>query len=63
MLISFFFIYLFGLEFVVLIHSFSFQVADLRDLDEFQDTFPGLDTLPLYKDALKKLEEEGIPYR
>ncbi|KAJ1519846.1 hypothetical protein ONE63_004090 [Megalurothrips usitatus] len=39
------------------------EVADLRDLDEFQDTFPGLDTLPLYKDALKKLEEEGIPYR
>lgn len=39
------------------------EVADLRELDEFQDTFPGLDTLPLYKDAVKKLEEEGIPYR
>ncbi|KAE8747756.1 hypothetical protein FOCC_FOCC005579 [Frankliniella occidentalis] len=40
------------------------EVADLRELDEFQDTFPGLDTLPLYKDALKKLEEEGgIPHR
>ncbi|CAB3373822.1 Hypothetical predicted protein [Cloeon dipterum] len=39
------------------------EIADLRDLDEFND-IPDLDSLPLYQAAVQKYEENnGIPYR
>jgi len=38
-------------------------VADLREFEEFSDTFADLSTLPLYQSALKQYEEEGIPCR
>jgi len=40
-----------------------FQVADLREFEEFVDIFPDSDSLPLYQSALQKLEQDGIPYR
>uniref|UniRef100_A0A6M2DKV9 Putative mitoguardin n=1 Tax=Xenopsylla cheopis TaxID=163159 RepID=A0A6M2DKV9_XENCH len=39
------------------------QVADLREFEEFNEMFPDLNKLPLYKTALKQFEENGIPYR
>jgi hypothetical protein len=38
-------------------------VADLREFEEFVDTFPDSYSLPLYQSALRRLEETGIPYR
>jgi hypothetical protein len=40
-----------------------FQVADLREFEEFVDIFPDSDSLHLYQSALQKLEQDGVPYR
>ncbi|XP_065163506.1 mitoguardin isoform X2 [Atheta coriaria] len=39
------------------------QVADLREFEEFTELFPDLESLPLYQDALRQLENGGIPCR
>lgn len=38
-------------------------MADLREFEEFSDTFADLTTLPLYQSALKQFEDAGIPCR
>lgn len=40
-----------------------FQVADLREFEEFTEYFPDLEQLPLYQAALIQLEDGGIPCR
>ncbi|GLH10188.1 Mitoguardin [Gryllus bimaculatus] len=40
-----------------------YQVADLREFEEFADIFPDFDSLPLYQAALRQLEDSGVPYR
>ena len=40
-----------------------FQVADLREFEEFADVFPDAESLVLYQSAVKKVEEASIPYR
>lgn len=40
-----------------------FQVADLREFEEFSDYFPDLEAHPLYQAALRQLEDGGIPCR
>lgn len=40
-----------------------FQVADLREFEEFTELFPDVETLPLYQEALRQLENGGIPCR
>lgn len=39
------------------------MVADLREFEEFNEMFPDLNKLPLYKTGLRQFEENGIPYR
>lgn len=39
------------------------EIADLREFEEFSDTFADLTNLPLYQAALKQYEETGIPCR
>ncbi|KAL3274460.1 hypothetical protein HHI36_015847 [Cryptolaemus montrouzieri] len=38
-------------------------VADLREFEDFSEFFPDLETFPLYQQALKQLENSGIPCR
>lgn len=40
-----------------------FQVADLREFEEFTEYFPDLEAYPLYQSALRQLENGGIPCR
>lgn len=46
----------------MLIKCFRFQVADLREFDDFTENLPELEHLELYQLALKQLDD-GIPYR
>lgn len=39
------------------------QIADLREFEDFIESFPELERYPLYQDAVKFLEEQPIPYR
>lgn len=39
------------------------MVADLREFEEFTEIFPDVELLPLYQNALRQLENTGIPCR
>ncbi|XP_044759269.1 mitoguardin [Coccinella septempunctata] len=39
------------------------MVADLREFEDFSEFFPDLEEFPLYQQALKQLENSGIPCR
>lgn len=40
-----------------------FKVADLREFEEFNESFPEFERYPLYQNAIKHFEENSIPYR
>lgn len=40
-----------------------FQVADLREFEEFSELFPHFERQKLYHAALKQYEDKGIPCR
>lgn len=42
---------------------YRWQMADLREFDEYADLNVNVDELPLYQSALKYFEEHGILYR
>lgn len=42
---------------------YRWQMADLREFDEYADLNVNVDELSLYQSALKHFEENGIPYR
>lgn len=39
------------------------QIADLREFEEFQESFSDAEQYPLFQNALKHMEEQPIPYR
>lgn len=47
-----------------ILHSMScFQIADIREFEEFADTMPDMEQYPLYQSAIRHLEENPIPVR
>lgn len=40
-----------------------FQIADIREFEEFADTIPDMEQYPLYQSAIRHLEENPIPVR
>ena len=42
---------------------YRWQMADLREFDEYVDLNVNVDELPFYQSALKHFEDNGIPYR
>lgn len=39
------------------------QIADLREFEDYSESFLEIDNYPLYQNALKELEDHSIPYR
>lgn len=48
---------------IFVIFFISFQVADLREFEDFTEAFPELEKYPLYQSAVKILEDGTIPCR
>lgn len=40
-----------------------FQIADIREFEEFADTLSDMEQYPLYQSAIRHREEAEIPYR
>ena len=39
------------------------QIADLREFEEFQETFSDIERYPLYQNTVRKMEDQPIPHR